>query len=341
MKPPVGSFPPPTSALEAATQGFVETLQSNVARGSFIHAKMSVDYTGTLVIGDPVPFDTVLSSYGNLTIDGSGRISGLKANRLYIVLWCCNAADQRVGTRLWDVTKNEQIGVISYNTDLGPSSPTGCATFFPDQDSQIEVQIDNFNLNTNDIVEIASYFVVAEVGSTQVIGTGWIPVETKEVTGSAIENFEFDYPIDGNRDEAYLVEFFFKAANPGTTRNIRIRVNDLISSTNVSSMAHDGSTQYTDLVLSAHLRDYTQGYFIFHAAENPLGAAVAQPRSIQGHYVVADDQHCRSLVRRRKPHSDGLAEHGERIGHRRLRDRRRVYCSPLPQGQAERLHSSQ
>ena len=161
--------------------------------GAYLYAVMSTDYTATLVVGDPVPFDTESEQRGDLSINSSGRVSGLKAGRTYFICQQVRPDDGRVSFELYNVTGATVIGSGSQVSDLGPSASVINYVFTPSVDTQIETRILNYDLNSRNLVAAFSFFSVVEIVAAQTFGSAdfihaTLSVEqTNPTTGDAVD----------------------------------------------------------------------------------------------------------------------------------------------------------
>jgi hypothetical protein len=202
MKLASQQVPPAVAQSDSMSLESAEALNRISASGAYLHATLSSDYTPVLIVADPVTYDTADELRGDLTLDGSGRVSGLKAGRTYQIDWGAHAFDGRVGTILHDVTGAVQLGKIAYNTDLGPDASSGAYVFTPSVDTQIEVRIDNFDNSGRDILAGSSFFRVIEIGATVVSAVSGLEYMDRITVGSPVSSVTFGAAGDGIESRA-------------------------------------------------------------------------------------------------------------------------------------------
>lgn len=229
------------------------------AGGDYLYATLSANYTATLVVDDPVPFDTTDTSRGELSIDANGRVSGLKAGRTYYVNSGARASDGRVSVGLYDVTASSYLGTDALSTDLTPSQASLAYPYTPTEDSQVEIRITGFNSSGNDINQSGSFLQIIEIGAVQADVVGGLEyLDSYRVTGSPVSSVTFGASgdgvtkraLDGDVDSIYLLHHRTRATS-GISAAVVLRPNGVSSDQVSRRITHQSSTiTYAGLLLN-------------------------------------------------------------------------------------------
>ena len=188
MKPPIGSFPDPTSPLDAANRDYVDNALTsiNVSRGDYIHVKLTSNQIAPLSTNDTVNFDTTMNSRGDLSLDASvnvGRFAVLKAGRTYLLqaqLWIQDTALGRVEWQWHNITGNSRIGgsgIVQIPASVYTSSDAALATAIitPTVDTEVDVRL---NLALNNVALIRgsgtglTSATIIEIGANTISASG-------------------------------------------------------------------------------------------------------------------------------------------------------------------------
>jgi hypothetical protein len=201
---------------------------SVAAGGDYIQAGMSAAQVAPSV-DDPVDFDTVESSRGNgeLSLDtGTGRFSGLKAGRTYLLsssiragytTWPCS-----VWVRWYDVTAASYVGTRccavtpTYTTNDSAIYPA-TYVFTPSVDTEVEVRVVAIDPSGAEI-KSDSFAAIYEIGAVQANVIGGleymdrveVSADTNSVTFGASGDGELQRALDGDVDGVYFIKYYVK-----------------------------------------------------------------------------------------------------------------------------------
>jgi hypothetical protein len=201
--------PPATDPNDAASQTFVERLGGRGAP-EFISAELSADQLNVGVASTVIAFDTVLGSRG-LTVNGSGRFSGLKAGRTYWLQCGLYVHDATGGSYLnWHWYNVTGAATISKNgssqttteTSHDSAQPTASVIFTPTEDTEVEIRVVS-GLSTCDVGEGASYANIVEISGPAIAGPMEF-IEEIEVTGADAQDITFS-GLNGDEDGHYFL----------------------------------------------------------------------------------------------------------------------------------------
>jgi hypothetical protein len=234
----------PTHATwqDAADPGVVAA-----AQGSYIQAKLSSDQTSAWAADVVVLFDTAYAQRGGLAVNGSGRFSGLKAGRTYLLLADIALRDGqcRLPWKWYDVTNAADLGSSGTSVASSFSSVTAYGRLAevlitPTEDIEVEVRAAaapapavSCSVSSDGWSDHATTAMIIEIGAVQanVIG-GLEYMDTIEV-GSDQTSVSFgasgdgvlQRALDGEVDGEYVLVYHF--TDPEALSAMELRPNGL------------------------------------------------------------------------------------------------------------------
>ena len=260
MKPPVGSFPDPTTGQEVATKAFLEGLTRQTASGDYITAYMSAA-DNDVTVGTPLALDSISQQRGGLGLS-SNQITGLKAGRTYLLVGQFridgSSPTGSVDISWYDVTAASTVGtaasMVSAANATNFSQGSVCQHLFtPTVDTTLEVRPTFVSPAGMDISGglSQSFASVIEVGAVAIdAASGTEYLDRIVVTGSAVQSVTFGTggdgelgrALDGDVDEHYfLVSRIFNAAAP-SNGEFTIRPNAASTGLSGQKLTSNGGT---------------------------------------------------------------------------------------------------
>lgn len=268
--------PPPADETDVSNKRYVDQLGGR-GNADFIHAKLSTDFNITAG-GLAVPFDTVLNSR-ELTIDGSGRVSGLKAGRTYLLEATIRITDVTGSSDFtwYDVTGAGNLGVFAtcITVDLATinnDQSVARAIFTPSVDSQVELRTSSPTVGV-DVENTTSSISVIELFGSPLHG-GLEHLETIEVTGDAVQTIDF-LNLNGDEDEYYVMLLDWIDGSAGAPV-ISLQPNSLTANQRTTTIVSDGTSASSG---SSTVLDFANGTTRSHALwRGELSARTGAPR---------------------------------------------------------------
>jgi hypothetical protein len=256
--PSVGQALVATSPTEAVWQDVAAGAGANTsAQGDYIHATLSVDHVNPLN-GEAIAFDTAQAQRGDLSVDSAGKFSGLKAGRTYSITGRLAVSDTAQGyiTYQWyNVTDAASLpgtyGESLTTTYTGHLSSSALVTtvITPLVDTEIELRVaSNVPAATARTFSVAT---ITEIGAVQANVVGGlefmdiieVAADTTSVTFGIGGDGAIGRSLDGDIDEAYVIEFYIPAPLAGTP-DYAVKPNN-ISTNQVSARRYHGTSAST------------------------------------------------------------------------------------------------
>jgi hypothetical protein len=311
MKPPIGSFPDPTTGQEVATKAFADANYAAAgplaaAQGDYLVATLSVDQNNVTVAGTPIAFDRVDDFRGSgISLDVTtnvGRLT-LTAGRTYLL-----ACRIHFGTgggagrnhQLWDVTNNQAVpgadvqiwNAAAASTAGGPQGLTIPLTPIVDTEYEIRLQ----TAIDTDYSQDWTGITVTEIGAVQADVVGGLEfmdiievgADTTSVSFGASGDGLFQRALDGDVDEAYVIEYYLPAPGAGGP-GLRIKPNNLTTDM-VSARGFQGTSHSSGNTTEGSGWIVNSGATTSRASTGKieLQAKSGKPRSFQSHAVMGD-----------------------------------------------------
>jgi len=210
------------------------------AQGDYVTALLGTDYTTALVLPQRVPFDTIGSQRGDLSVDlvtNIGRVTGLKAGRTYHLYGSVvtSTTASYFQYRWYDLTEGEYVGndalsISNNRTSTVSDTPGATHLFTPVTDTEVELRIHttsdvNYDINGDNFTQI----IVHEIGAVQADVVGGLEfMDIIEVT-SVVQDVDFGASgdgaflraLDGDVDESYFIEAYIPDAGLATSYSLQ------------------------------------------------------------------------------------------------------------------------
>lgn len=300
MKPPIGSFPDPTTGQEVATKAFAD---ANYAAAGPIAAAQGAYMTKTMGASQPsvvtdtvLNFDTLLDSRGDLGASGN-RITGLKAGRTYLLIGRSrNSTGSFAAVRFYDATNAVYLGDTKSSAGQDQfHTPNTTHIFTPLVDTDIELWCSFANV-TSTFDGAWSEMSAIEIGAVQADVVGGLEfmdiievgADTTSVSFGASGDGLFQRALDGDVDEAYVIEYYLPAPGAGGP-GLRIKPNNLTTDM-VSARGFQGTSHSSGNTTEGSGWIVNSGATTSRASTGKieLQAKSGKPRSFQSHAVMGD-----------------------------------------------------
>ena len=229
-----------TSATTATWQNVAASGPIAAAQGAFITASVGTNHAAAP--GTPIDIDTIADSR-ELTVDGSGRFSVLKAGRSYLLIGAVRitGTGANISVQWRDVTANAYIGAqgIVYTHDQDGLNGPGTVMAYITPTTDTEVELWTVSEPGATTISLFTHASIVEIGAVQANIVGGMEfMDEIEVTGSAVTSVTFGAAgsgkflraLDGDVDEEYVIVSNIVTAGVASAAHFNLRPNGLAPS---------------------------------------------------------------------------------------------------------------